>query len=91
MEVQFDRWYPAFMRSIREKRPQVVLARIPRELRGEHDRSQIASAFYAAAESMFRPPGRVIQERYRVAEIIDDVCLLRPIEQTAGRVSDFPL
>ena len=78
------------MRSIHEKRPQVVLARIPREQRFEHDLSPIASAFYAAAESMFRPPGRVIQERYRVAEIIDDVCLLRPIEQTAARVPDFP-
>ena len=86
----FDRWYPEFMRSIREKRPQVVLARIPRELRGEHDRSRIASAIYASAESMFGPPASVIQEHYRVAEIIDDVCLLRPIEQTASRVPDLP-
>ena len=86
----FDKWHPEFMQSIREKRPQVVLARIPPELRGEHDRSRIASAIYTAARSTFGPPGRVIQERYRVAEIIDDVCLLRPIEQTAARVPDFP-
>ncbi len=85
----FDMWYPQFMQSIRDARPQVVLARIPRDLRGEQDRARIASAIYAAAESMFGPPGRVIQEHYRIAEIIDDVCLLRPIEQTAGRVPDF--
>ncbi len=79
-ERYFKHLYCDFMRTIDERRPKVVLARIPHDLDdiNNADKSGVTAAVFNSLEAFFGPSAGVIRESYRVTEIIDDVCIMQP-------------
>ena len=72
--------FAGLITAVRDRRPKVVLARIPRELRGkQHEQADIRSAILADLESHFGPPAVVIRDHYQITDVINsDVCILQP-------------
>ncbi len=67
-----------FLQAIADRRPRVVVARVPESARGLQDAAAVQEALFADAEAFFGPPGRIIRQAYRLSEVIDDVAILRP-------------
>jgi hypothetical protein len=78
MHVAYQHLFADYMQAIRDRRPKVIVARIPESLRQSGDLASIEAAVFAEAEAFFGPPGRAIRELYHANELIGDVCLLRP-------------
>lgn len=78
MQTPYAHLFGEYMQAIRDRRPKVIVARIPEPLRQSTDLPAIESAVFDEAERFFGEPGRTIRELYHVTETIDDVCILRP-------------
>lgn len=76
----FKHMFSAYMQAIEDRRPKVIAARVPQRLRDSKDMAAIQSAVCAEAEHYFGSTACIIREAYRVTELIDDVCLLTPVE-----------
>ena len=72
--------FDEFLRTIREKRPLVVVARLPKGLLASANAAGVIDRVLAEAEAFFGPVARTLRGDYRVTEVIDDVCILRPVE-----------
>ncbi|MBI4580853.1 MAG: hypothetical protein HY718_14185 [Planctomycetes bacterium] len=77
MHVAYQHMFADYMQAIRDRRPKVIVARIPEPLRGSRDLAAIETAVFREAESFFGPPAAVLRDLYRVSETIDDVCILQ--------------
>ena len=74
--------FPALFEAIEERRPKVVLARVPEPFRESHDRTAITATVFDAIEDHFGPSARRLRSTYRITEIINnDVCILQPVER----------
>lgn len=78
IHVAFEHMFPDYMQAIRERKPKVLVGRIPEPLRQSDDLQAIQAAVFAEARAFFGPSADVVAEMYRVTELIDDVCLLEP-------------
>ncbi len=70
--------FDEFMEAIRKKNPPAIVARIPSDIEPQATIEQIEASIYATNEAYFGPGASVLRERYRLSEIIDDVCILQP-------------
>lgn len=78
-----------FLTTVKRMQPKVVVARVPESARGWEDRAAVEAAVLADVESFFGDQGRIIRERYRLSEVIDDVAVLQPRSSIhAGIASD---
>jgi len=73
----YRQFHPELMHTIGRRRPKVVLARVTPGLGNTTDLAAIESAVFDKLEEFFGPEARVIRDHYRIAEIIDDVCILQ--------------
>lgn len=78
MQSAYQHLFADYMQAIRDRKPKVVVARVPQHLRHSNDLQAIQAAVFDEAEAFFGPPGRAIRELYRATELIDDLCLLQP-------------
>jgi len=78
MQSIYAHMFADYMQAIHDRRPKVIVARIPERLRESGDLHAIEAAVFNEAESFFGPPARTIRELYHVTERIDDLCLLAP-------------
>lgn len=79
------RLHPAFrplfedcMKTIRQKRPVVVLAQVPAARRHDQDLAAVQSAIFEEIESFVGPSAQVIRRNYQLTEIIDHIGILQP-------------
>lgn len=79
----WEQWYPDYMRSVREKRPKAVMARIPLGYSGPRDAASIQPVIFDDLEAKFGPCASVIRELYHVSDVIDDVVVLTCVEPQA--------
>ena len=85
MQVAYRHMFGEYMQAIRDRRPKVVVARVPERLRGSTDTAAIQAAVFDATEAFFGPCGRVIREHYHLTSLIEDVCILQPNALTRTR------
>ncbi len=79
MQDCYSHKFPGLLRAVCDRMPKVVLARIPRAFRDTTDHGAIQSAVFKELTRYFGPPARMIRQRYRITEIINnDVCILEP-------------
>lgn len=78
MQSVYQHMFADYMQAIRDRKPKVVVARVPQHLRQSDDLQAVQTAVFDEAEAFFGPPGRAIRELYQATELIDDLCLLQP-------------
>lgn len=75
-------YYPLFeefVRTIHDKRPKIVLARVPEAVRDSQDLSAIEAAVFDATVSFYGHTASALCGDYQVTEVINDVCILQPV------------
>lgn len=73
--------YEEFMATIAERKPKVVLARLPKAHREIRDATAAEPIVFTDTETYFGPSARVIRDHYQLTELIGDVAILRPIDR----------
>lgn len=78
MQVVYSHMFADYMQAIRNRRPKVLIARIPESLRQSDDLQAVQAAVFDQVEGFFGPSGVAVRELYQVTERINDLCILQP-------------
>lgn len=83
-QLVYGHMFDEFMAAIAEKKPKVLVARIPEELTHETDRARINAAIMDWVKEYYGDNSEVVRTQYQVTEVIDDLCILQPENQNAS-------